>query len=255
MRYVVAVLLLAIGVLMPAQVHAQTCCFDTGMYEFENEIAAMLYTGTWSTSAIYSTASTSARVTTVAGSSVSFRVEGSSVIIWRYVRPTGQASRMDVCVNGVCIPVNNETSAPWGSILPVTLMTVPGDLVTITWTLGTVVLDSFVVLEDPVAAGAYPTPVPTATILPSSTPAYTATPGPTPVHTATAVPTATPYTLPQAIWAIDPAASYGDYNGQIVSWSFRFTAGEVVVAFLLAGVIGMQVFSWWSSGSDPGDQK
>lgn len=242
MRYIVIVaLLLATVALVPAQVHAQTCCYDTAMYEFENEIAAMLYTGTWSTSAIYSTASATARVTTVLGSSVSFRVDGSSVIIWRYVRPSGQASRMDVCVNGVCIPVNNESSASWASILPVTLMTAPGDLVTVTHTLGTVALDSFMVLEDPVAAGAYPTPVPTATILPSSTPAYTATPGPTPVNTATAVPTATPYTLPHAVWAIDPAARYGSTNGQITKQTYGMETTDYMMLYLLAALLGVNV--------------
>lgn len=228
-------ILIFVGALVPAQ--AQTCCFDTGFYEFENEIAAMLYSGTWTTSPIYTSASTSARVSTVSGS-VSFRVAGDSVVIWRYVRPSGQASRMDACVNGVCIPINNETAASWGSILPFALMTAPGDTITITWTLGTIVLDSFMVLSS--ASGSFPTAVPTATILPSSTPASTTTPQPTP----TPQPTATPMSV---VFAIDPEKSYGSANGQITSVSYSATAADIhlgnLLTTLLYSVWGMFFFA------------
>lgn len=251
MRYVIAAVVVVLGLIMP--VRAQST-FTQGFYEFENVVASMSYTGTWSSSTAVSTVSGVGRTTSVVGSSVSFYSAGETVVIWRLVRASGITSKMDVCVNGSCINVSNESVSTVNYWYPYVVTIVPGSLITVTLTSGVIWLDNLMILGG-ISGGGFPTPVPTATILPSSTPAYTATPGPTPVHTATAVPTATPYTLPSAIIAIDPSASYSDYNGQIVAWSFRFTAGEVVVAVLLAGVIGMQVFSWWTSGSDPGDQK
>lgn len=244
MRYAVIVVLLLLAIFaMPASAQLMQ-----GVYEFEDTIGSMSYSGVWSTLTITGTVGGVSRTTSAAGASVSFTVEGHSLTIWRLMRITGNSSRMNLCVGVSCILVINESTTTNNFWYPVTVTLPPGpQTITVTQTLGQIYLDSFMVLNDPVTAGmptAVPT-VPTATILPSSTPAFTATPGNTPVPTATIVPsstpapTATPYELPGAIYAIDPAVRYGMINGQITSTRYGMAAPDYISLFLLSALLGV----------------
>lgn len=212
--------LLAIA-LIPARAQST---FGVGFFEFENVIASMTYTGTWSTSSSPGLAGVS-RSTSALGASVSFYSSGDTVVIWRLMRSTGNLSKMDVCVNGSsCINVANEftsTSNIWYSYA---FSVPPGALISITLTSGLIALDSFMILNS--ATGSFPTAVPTATILPSPTPASTTTPQPTP----TPQPTSTPMSV---IVAIDPSRSYGSSNGQITAFDYAASAADVHLANLL----------------------
>lgn len=221
--------------LVPAQ--AQTP-INQGVLEFENAgvIANMTYTGTWTTTTSYSTG---VRSTSASGAEVQFTVIGRSLVIWRFMRPTGNASSMNVCVGAVpagCTLVSNTSVHPDGYFesYVVSLPSPTTNIITIQWVSGAIFLDKFMILGD---ASLYLTAiVPTATILPSSTPAFTATPGPspTPAPSSTPAPTTTPMSL---IWALDPAKSYGDANGQITSVEYTASAADVHIANLLTFLV------------------
>ena len=246
MRYAVIVFLVLAVFVAPTL--AQTT-FEQGFYEFESTIASMTYTGTWVDNTTNSVVS---RQTTTGSSSVSFNVRGKTLIVWRYMFTA--TNTFNLCVNGgSCQTItSNATSFFWA---PVAFVLPSGtNTVSITRVTGNIALDSFMILADP-ATVTYPTPVPTATILPSSTPAFTATPQPTstpgntpvptatilpsstPAFTATPQPTATPYELPAAIWAIDPAARYSSTNGQITATRYNMGAPDYIQLFLLTALL------------------
>jgi hypothetical protein len=239
MRYAVIVAILLAIFITPAV--AQSTIFEQGVYEFEDTIASMAYSGPWTTV----TTGVSYQRADADAAFVALNVQGKTLVIWRQVS-TG-ASSMDICVGGVtCVNVNNTHATHNG--LQMYIFTLPSSAPTLIYIVrntGTLWLDKFMVLSDAAAAGGMPTAVPTATILPSSTPAYTATPGPTPVDTATAVPsstpafTATPYELPNAIWALDPAANYGSTNGQITATYYEMAAPDYLSLFLLSAILGV----------------
>lgn len=229
---IIAILLLAFA-FVPAQAQSS---FGVGFYEFENTVASMLYTGTWSSATAVSTVSGIGRTSSVVGSSVSWYAAGDTVVVWRLVRVSGITSKMDVCVNGTsCINVSNESVSTVNYWYPYVANVTPGSLITITLTSGVIWLDNLMVLSS--ASGSFPTPVPTATVLPSSTPASTTTPQPTP----TPQPTATAYTLPGAMIMIDPARSYGDQNGRITATEYSATAADIHISNLLS----LMFFSMW----------
>lgn len=231
---VIAVLLFTFA-LFPARAQST---FDVGYHEFEDTIAGMSYTGTWVTGTTGGVAGLS-RSTSTVGSSVSFYVNGTTLVIWRLIRTTGNQGRMNVCINGgSCVLVVSEATISANIWYPYAIQIAPGSLVSFTHTLGVVSLDSFMVLSS--ASGSFSTPVPTATILPSSTPASTTTPQPTP----TPQPTATPMSV---VFAIDPEKSYGSANGQITSVSYSASAADIhlgnLLTTLLYSVWGMFFFA------------
>ena len=247
MRYLIAVALLLVC-LIPASAQSS---FAVEFYEFENVIASMAYTGTWSTSTATGTVGGVGRASSVVGSSVSFYSAGDTVVIWRFMRSTGNLSKMDVCINGAsCVNVANEATSSNNFWYPYVLTVTPGALVSITHTSGLIVLDSLMILSS--TGGTFPTPVPTATIIPSSTPAPTATPASTttPQPTPTPQPTSTPQPSPTAmsvIVAIDPQRSYSSESGQITAFDYIASAGDVHIANLLTAIFisqwGMFVFA------------
>jgi hypothetical protein len=220
-------------------VSAQTV-FGQGVYQFEDYVAQMTYSGTWATQ---TQMSLTVRTGTSAGASVTFLASGRYLVLWRYQRSTGISSRYNVCINASCTLVISESTNTENQWVPSSFPLAAGtNTVSITQTLGNVVLDYFMVLDDPSTAGmptAVPT-VPTATILPSSTPASTTTPQPTPTPqpTSTPQPSSTPISV---IWAIDPEKSYGMANGQITAFEYSATAADSHIANLLT----MLVVSVW----------
>lgn len=216
-------------------VSAQTV-FPQGIWQFESYIPDMVYVGTWNT---ITSANVTMRSATTSVATVKFFVTGKVLLIHHFMYPASTGSQFQVCIGTpvpTCTMVTATTGATiglwYGSSFPLAAGT---NQVIITYAAGTVSLDYIMILADP--SGSFPTPVPTATILPSSTPATTTTPQPTP----TPQPTATPYTLPGAIWAIDPARQYGSINGQITSMEYSATAADIQVANLLTFL----VFSVW----------
>lgn len=239
MRLIALAVTVLVLLLVMTPVSAQTT-FTQGYYDFESTIASMTYNGSWSTGAA---SNVGYRQTLSGVSNVSFAVTGKTLIVWRLMR-NSVGNSMQVCVNYTgCQTIAADTGGITQYWYPFVLTLPSGiNIVTISWVSGGVNLDSFMVLSDPSLASGMPTAVPTvptATILPSSTPAYTATPGPTPVSTATAVPTstpaptATPYTLPDVVFAVEPDAEYRDLNGQIVAISYRVTAGDMAIITFL----------------------
>jgi uncharacterized membrane protein len=231
---VIAIAMLIVVLLTPAQAQSS---FGVGFYEFEDTIAGMSYTGTWSTyTSVSGTLGGTGRTTSGAGASVSFIAGGPTVVIWRVMRSSGSLSKMNVCINGgSCVLFVNESASSTAFLYPLTITVSPGATVSVTQTSGQLWLDSFMILSD--VAASIPTPVPTATIIPSSTPASTTTPQPTP----TPQPTATAYTLPGAMIMIDPARSYGDQNGQITATEYSATAADIHLSNLLSLIF----FSMW----------
>lgn len=221
--------LLLVFALVPAQAQST---FPVGFYEFESVISSMSYTGTWTN--LTPSVGGTGRSTSIVGASVTFYSAGDTVVIWRFMRNGGFLSKMDVCA-GACTNVVNETTATNSFWYPYVFYIVPGQLITISLTSGTIILDSLMILSS--SGGTGPTPVPTATILPSSTPASTTTPQPTP----TPQPTATAYTLPGAMIMIDPARSYGDQNGRITATEYSATAADIHISNLLS----LMFFSMW----------
>lgn len=217
----IAILLLA-SLLIPARAQST---FDVGYHEFEDTVAGMSYTGTWATGTTGGVAGLS-RSTSTVGSSVSFYVNGTTLVIWRLIRTTGNQGRMNVCINGgSCVLVVSEATISANIWYPYAIHVTPGSLVSFTHTLGVVSLDSFMVLDE-ASAGSFPTPVPTATVVPTATPASTTTPQPTP----TPQPSSTPMSL---VWALDPSRSYGSSNGQITAFDYAASAADVHLANLL----------------------
>lgn len=250
LRIIVLIALVSLA-LLPAQ--AQSSTYRQGAYEWESQASPipMTYNGTWSTVTVYGNVT---RTTSVAASNLTFFAEGKQLIIWRLMRSVaGGASSMNVCLGSptVCTLVSNLSAHPDGYFESYVVDLAPGsNLVTIQWVSGQIWLDKFMILADPQL---YLTSiVPTATILPSSTPAFTATPAPTstpgpsptPAPTSTPAPTTTPITL---IWALDPAKSYGDVNGQITSVEYTASAADVHIAnlltFLVVSVWGFFIFA------------
>jgi hypothetical protein len=203
----IATLFMAIAIL-PA--HAQAT-FTQGAYEFESYVGSMTYTGSWSTGAANQI---SYRTINGAGD-VSFQAKGKFLVIWRLMQVA--TSTMNVCVNAVCVAINNTTAgtgeAPQNFIVSLTGGT---DTIVITRTAGAILLDSLMILADP--ALSVPTNVPTATILPSSTPA----------------PTATPLSY---VWALDPAKRYGSSNGQISAIELGASAADIHIVNLLNALL------------------
>lgn len=247
MRYIVIFLLLA-GLIAVMPVSAQTV-FEQGYYEFESTIASMTYAGTWTTPSLFGVQS---RQTNVGVSHVSFVVEGKTLIVWRLMRQSSGNSSL-ICVNNTsCITITSDTANPayW---YPYAITLPSGqNLITIHWVSGVLNLDSFMILSDPDLVAGMPTAVPTvptATIIPSSTPAFTATPQPTstpgdtPVPTATIIPsstpafTATPYELPNSFFAVDPAARYDMVNGQITVTRYETRASDYLTQFFLVALL------------------
>ncbi len=247
MRYLVAIALIFV-LLIPASAQSS---FAEGFYEFENVIASMAYTGTWSTSTATGTVGGVGRASSVVGSSVSFYSAGDTVVFWRFLRSTGNLSKMDVCRNGgSCVNVVNEATSTNNFWYPYVMAVTPGDLISITHTSGLIVLDSLMILSS--TAGTFPPAVPTAPIIPSSTPAPTATPASTttPQPTPTPQPTSTPQPSPTAmsvIVAIDPQRSYSSDSGQITAFDYSASAGDVHISNLLSALLfsvwGMFVFA------------
>jgi hypothetical protein len=237
MRYLVAVALLLIFALVPAQAQST---FNVGFYEFEDTIAGMVYTGSWSTyTSVSGTLGGTGRTTSGAGASVSFIAGGPTVVIWRVMRSSGSLSKMNVCINGgSCVLFVNESASANAFLYPLVITVTPGATVSVTQTAGQLWLDSFMILSD--TASTFPTPVPTATIIPSATPASTTTPQPTP----TPQPTSTPISV---IWSIDPQRSYSSASGQITAFDYSASAGDVHIANLLTMLVvsvwGMFVFA------------
>lgn len=227
----IVVLLLFMGLeLVPAQ--AQTT-FTQGVYHFEDTIASMTYSGTWSTITAFSPY-VSVRSTSATNANVEFLASGKTLVIWRLMAASGGSSRMDVCVGASCTAIINESTASAAFFYPI-FFTLPSgtNAINIERTLGTINLDYFMILNDP-AVGSFPTPVPTATIVPSATPASTTTPQPTP----TPQPTSTPMSV---VVAIDPQRSYSSESGQITAFDYIASAGDVHIANLLT----MLIFSVW----------
>lgn len=232
MKRLYAVLIVITLLVMVGPVSAQTV-FSQGVYQFEDYIANMSYTGTWTTTA---SGAASTRTTSTASASLTFYVSGKYLVVWHLVPASNASSRFDFCVGASCQNVLSESGATVATWYPHTVALAAGtNTITITRTAGTIYFDYFMILADPTVL----TPVPTATILPSSTPAYTATPGPTPVYTATAVPTSTPaptvtpYTFPGVIYALDPAASYSSRDGMITAIDYKVDGGQIHLANLL----------------------
>ena len=231
MRLLTATIVFVLMAIFLVPARAQST-FAEGFYEFEDTIAGMSYTGTWTTGAASGLAGSS-RSTSTVGSSVSFYVNGTTLVIWRLFRSTGNQGRMNVCINGgSCVLVINEATLTASVWYPYAMTVPSGALITITHTVGLVALDSFMVLSN--AAASFPTAVPTATILPSSTPASTTTPQPTP----TPQPSSTPISV---IWSIDPQKSYSSINGQITAFDYSATAADTHISNLLT----LLVISVW----------
>ena len=255
MRYIVILLLMAGLFISVVPTAAQSTVFEQGYYEFESTIASMVYNGSWST---VNSGGVFSRQTSAGVSNVSFGVEGKTLIIWRLVRQSTGNNAL-ICINGTsCVTMNcdSTTSFYW---YPYTLTLPSGqNVITVSWSSGSINLDSFMVLSDPDLAAGMPTAVPTvptATIIPSSTPAFTATPQPTstpgntPVPTATIIPsstpaftttpqpTATPYELPNSFFAIDPAARYDMVNGQITVTRYETRASDYLTQFFLVALL------------------
>jgi hypothetical protein len=240
MRRVAVTMLLVVllGVLWaPAQAQP-FLTFNQGVYEFESYISNIVYNGTWSSTKSYSA---TVRSTSSASAWLQFQAVGKVLVITRFMRPTGSASSMNVCLGipTVCTLVSNTSVHPDGYFDTYTVNLASGsNVVTIEWVSGGIFLDKFMILGDP---NLYLTSiVPTATAVNTATPAFTATagPSPTPAPSSTPAPTATPISL---VWALDPAKSYSDINGQIVSTEYTASAADVFLGILLMALF----FSVW----------
>lgn len=228
MRRFSVIVIIATLLMLFVPVQAQTT-FTQGTYHFEDTIASMTYSGTWSTITAFSPY-VSVRSTSAVNADVQFLASGKTLIIWRLMAANAVSSRMDVCVGASCTAVINESTASAAFFYPVFFVLPTGtNTITIRRTLGTINLDYFMILDDPIA-GSFPTPVPTATIVPSATPASTTTPQPTP----TPQPTSTSMSV---IVAIDPQRSYSSESGQITAFDYSASAGDVHIANLLTALL------------------
>jgi hypothetical protein len=220
--------------------------YPQGVYEFESCGSNCTLSGSW---VVQDNGAADYLVSNGAGTDYAeIQVKGQFLVIYRLVG-TGLNS-MTVALNGSGTTVGNANTSVDTDYPYIVALTGGTDTIRITGNF--VYLDRFIVLAAP--------PVATATILPSSTPAYTAPPQPTstprptdtPAYTATPQPTWTlaPSITPQPTatpmvgggGGSDPASVYATVEtGQVTRFDYIATAGNVHVANLLT----LLFFSLW----------
>jgi len=222
MKRLIVFFVLVFGFVLTGTVSAANSVFGPGHWEFEDWIPNMTYTGTWNTN---TDGARVTRTTTGTNASVNFTLSKSTEWVVFYRVTTTTTGTFKLCYNAaftICTTYANTTTNttyryPFtvyyggsGSDVDLWLVNTAGS---------NLVLDDFFVFAFIPTATPANTPVPTATILPSSTPGVptatilpSSTPANTPVDTATAVPTATPPNTPVPTATAVPTATPFDIN-------------------------------------------